>query len=352
MVASIIILDHSGQTSCTFFSENIEKFTPLIQGSIYRISGCSIQPPRRDFVGGGQMELMAGKDSEFLLMANQPDFPLHKLKFTSFAEVYSASQQPDALQYTFDVLGIIIDSSPPVEIMTKSGQLTKKMDIVVVDQSSYAFKVSLWGEINLPENLSTMPHQGQCNVIALSKVRISNFESSLSLTTTFVGAIFLNPHWPEVAHLKSWYSSKGHALIDDQKIIFTMQKISTHPFAHLHDINLIKYQMEQGQGLSPQFFQAKAYIAGIRRDPAIPPWYTACPNINCRRKKVTYDETSQSYVCDLCQQQVQPKLCYCMGMTIGDETAHILLQCFDQEATVSYLFSLFNLDDIPFITPF
>jgi len=234
-----------------------------------------------------------------------------------------------------DVIGVVTKLTA---VTTLESQKTQKilqkrtitlMDASGPDNSGLAVDLTLWGDQAKKYNEKELDRNP---VLAIKAVRVSNF-GDRSLGATFSSQIFINPDIPESGALRTWFESHGGN--PSYQSITGMGggggggEAVRKTLSQVKDDNL-------GMGPKPDFFSSPATITYFRRNEQAGaekyPWYLACPNPECKNKKVTED-TDGSVRCDKCganHAQGVPR--YILNMIICDHTGSAWVTAFNDQA--------------------
>jgi replication factor A1 len=233
-----------------------------------------------------EYEITLNNDCEVSYYGEDTSIELQKFDFVSIERVNQTD--PDAY---VDIIGVVTSVSPIANLTSKSsGRDLKKRTVTLIDQTTLAVDLTLWGEsaekyneIDLADN----------PVLAVKACRVSEF-GGRSLNSGFTSLFMVNPDIKEAKALRQWYDTTGREV---QTTSISASRSGGGPtprktFAAIKDENL-------GHREKGDYFTVRGTITFFQHDPEKPPWYNACPSERCN-KKVTLDDVSGQWRCEKC----------------------------------------------------
>ena len=203
-VASIELMDQSGDIKGTFFNDECDRWIPqLAVNSVYRISGGQIKKADRRFnQSKSEYEITFGRDTTFEPLSDA-DAPKVQYNFVSIEEIERLD--PGCI---VDILVLVQRADPVGSITVKSGanagNQVAKREVVLVDRSQKTIKLTLWDDhIHLVDENDTA---AKC--LAVKGVRISDF-GGRSLSTMRNSMAEVSPDLPAAHALRGWYEHVG-----------------------------------------------------------------------------------------------------------------------------------------------
>ena len=100
-----------------------------------------------------------------------------------------------------DVIGVIVESTPPTNFITKAGEERQRRSIYLADENNVKIQATLWGKIAFNE--ADVGH-----IIAIKNAKVSDFGGK-SLNLGDDGQIYLNPQTHRTKELQKWYISNN-----------------------------------------------------------------------------------------------------------------------------------------------
>ena len=115
--------------------------------------------------------------------------------FTSLEEIVDMVQSR-----TLDVIGVIFDVGPVVQIQTRDGQQRDKRNLVIGDESHFSINVTLWGDVCVCQYFEI----GQ--VVALQNARVVDYNGKSLSGSSNPKDININSSHNRFTKLKNWVS--------------------------------------------------------------------------------------------------------------------------------------------------
>ncbi|KAJ3331210.1 Replication factor A protein 1, partial [Kappamyces sp. JEL0680] len=226
-----------------------------------------------------------------------------------------------------DVVALVKESGDLVDLMSKNQKPVragdadaklKKREVVLVDESGYQVRMTLWGSQAQDWTVDSG------NVVGFKGVKVGEFGGGKTLSTGFDCIMVVNPDISEAHHLKGWWDNTGSSS--------TFQSLAGTggPAGTRQDVYKTIAQVgEEGLGMDgkPAYFSLQAHVSHIKQENA---WYAACPTEGCN-KKVT--EMDRGWRCEKCDMSFPaPKMRFILAFSVSDYTGQMWLQAFNDQA--------------------
>lgn len=298
---SMDLMDESGEIRATAFKEQCDKFYDMIQvDSVYFFSKCQLKPANKQFSQlNNPYEMTFTGETVVQLCEDADDGAIPEIKYNlvPISEV-SGMENKAAV----DTIGICKEVGELQSFVsrTTNKEFTKR-DLTLVDMSSSAINLTLWGDDAVNFDGHVQP------VILVKGTRINEFNGGKSLSLGGGSIMKINPDIPEAHKLRGWFDNGGGEKIVNMVSARTGGgSFSTDwvPFRDAQTRNL-------GSGDKPDYFQCKAVVHHVKQENA---FYRACPQTDCNKKIV--DEGNQNYRCERCN-AVYPNFKYRLLLSVS-----------------------------------
>jgi len=327
LLASIDLLDESGEIRGTFFNEAVDRFYDILQvGKVYSFSGGKIKPANKKFTSlKHDYEVTFNSDCEIIVLEDDKKIKTASFEFTDIADLPKC--QPNDM---VDVIGILKSYSDVASITTKFNKEVERRNVTLVDDSGAEVGITLWGshaKCFSEEDLDKHP------VIGFKSIRVTDF-NNCSLNTVVSTKVIFEPDAAQTTKLLSWWASQGK---NQSFVSMTASMAGTaggrgdmyDPFQRV-TLDTIKMN-NLGFGDKPDYVKAKVHIAYIKYDSDKDPWYTACPLEGCNKKVI--QEMDQGWYCEKCNKSVPNCIRrYILNISVMDCTGHSWVTAFNDVA--------------------
>ena len=316
---SCTLIDGSAEIKATAFNEQADKFFPIIDDNkVYMISNGQVKIARKQFnTVQNDYEITFDRNTSIAPCADNGAVPSIRYNLVPLQNL--VNYQKDS---TVDVIGIVNEIGALDQITAKATQrqMTKR-DITLIDQSSTAVRLTLWGK-------QAETFEGDGNPVIIVKTCRVNDYNGISLSASSGSTIMLNPDVAEAYPLRGWFDQFG-AQASSTVTNLSAQGAKKAGGATGDRKYLSSIQNEElGQHEKPDYMTVRAMVTTIRSDKNL--WYTACPGENCS-KKVTQE--GSEYRCEKCARTYSYcEYRYIMGMNVADATGSAWLNCFNEIA--------------------
>lgn len=289
---SVDLLDNEGgQIRATMFNDAADKFYPVFQqDKVYVISKAQLKLANKKFNRlPNEYELTLNADAEVSFFGEDNTIQQQKFDFVNIGRI----QEIKAEEFV-DIIGIAKAITPISTLISKNTQRElKKRVITLTDSSLMAVDLTMWGEQAEKFNEDVLANNP---VFAAKACKVSEF-GGRSLNSSFSSHFFVNPDIKETKDLREWYDSKG---VNAQVVSISESRSGGSSSDPRKTFAAIRSE-QLGFGEKPDYFTVRGTITFFQHDPEKPPWYNACPTPKCN-KKVTHDESNNTWYCDKCAQ--------------------------------------------------
>lgn len=315
---SIEMVDESGEIRATAFSEQVDKFFPLIEiGKIYYFSKATLKIANKQFTSvKNDYEMTFNKETSVIPCDDAPDLPSVQFEFLPIGELENRNK--DAL---VDVIGICKSYEDVTKITVKStNREVAKRNVYLMDMSGKIVSVTLWGE-----DADRFEGSGQ-PVIAIKGARLSDF-GGRSLSVLSSSTLIVNPDIPESFKLRGWFDTVGQSL--EGTSISDQRGGTSGGGGNTNWKTLLEVKNENlGHGDKADYYSCVGTIVYLRKENCM---YQACPTPECNKKVL--DQQNGLYRCEKCDREF-PNYKYRMILSanIADFGDNQWVTCFQEAA--------------------
>ena len=311
---SVTFADGTGEIRGTVFSEQVDRLHNLIQpGQTYSISNAMIKLANAKFnTTNHEYELVFSEKTKIESIPETSDIPLAHYNFVPISELQNRPLDSPPL----DVVGVVRSIEPVQTIQRKNRTDTiNKRDIVLVDDTECAIKLTLWAERADDFDESLAPPV----ILAVKSVKLNEFRGR-NLTTTMDSSFQYNDmSIPKVRELRTWWMEGGKSS--------TFHDISGSNNAEgaRAPINYTQVTLRDLQTADEGNYQFTAKIIRIKDGPVT---YKACPNC---RKKVSDGSGPGEWECEKCGPVSSVNHNYLFTLQVGQDGAPtIFVTCYSE----------------------
>lgn len=337
---SVTLCDESGEIKATAFNDVAERlFSVFQEGQVYYLSRAQVKIARKQYASNVQNEYEISMDSSTEVNPclsqsgggnnNQQQqqqqqsssmlMQYQKFNFVSGIDALLVKEKDSIV----DLIGVLRSQGELVSFVSKASQRQmQKRELVLVDQSMYQVKLTLFGK--QAETFDQNATQG--SVLVLKSCKVSEYNGGKSLTLLSSGSMFVNPDIQQAHLLRGWYESEG-----------SMQNFTSldgtggrgmDAAAGLRNYGCLQDIQEKNLGLrdKPDYLNLCGTVTFLKGDKTM--YYMACPGENCN-KKVTED--MGQYRCEKCQRVYN--YCdyrYIFSFQLTDYSSSSWVQCFNE----------------------
>ncbi|KAI7864761.1 hypothetical protein BDF14DRAFT_1831812 [Spinellus fusiger] len=193
---SVNFLDNSGEIKATIFNDQVDRLYNLLEeGKVYYVSRAKISMARKQFSTlDNEYELSLENGTEIELCNDDHAVPQVRFNFVKIADIENIEKGTN-----IDVIGVLKEDMGVQEIMTKAtGKLSKKRELLIVDDTQKQIRVTLWG--NTAENFSSSGSP----VLAFKGCRVNDFQGK-TLSLSQPGILKMDPDLSESRVLRQWF---------------------------------------------------------------------------------------------------------------------------------------------------
>ncbi|KAG6862066.1 hypothetical protein C0995_007196 [Termitomyces sp. Mi166 len=309
---NVTLMDDTGEIRATGFNLAVDDLYPkLEEGKVYYISKARVNLAKKKFSNlANDYELNLERNTEVEECLDTINLPMIKYNFVLLSGLEELPKDSAC-----DVIAIVKEVSPLSEVISKQQNKTLiKRELILVDQSGYSVRLTLWGK-----QAEQFNGGEESPVIAFKNVKVGDFGGrSLSMISSSTMAI--NPDLEECFKLRGWYDSTGAGQS------FEVQSNAggsgaAGGFKREKMCSLAEVK-ELGQQDKAEYFSTRATIMHIKSDNIC---YPACPTCN---KKVI--DVGGNWRCEKCNKSFEvPEYRYVMSFAVSDYSGQIWLQGFN-----------------------
>ena len=300
---SVVLKDIDGsEIRGTFFKADAENWYDKIEvDKVYSVTGGRIKMADQKFNNlKSEYEISFDGTTRFVELDEADDrFGGLTYRFTSLDELDNLKDNS-----TIDLVAIVKTMEAAQEVATKKGSMARRR-VQIVDKSQKMVDLTLWGD-----DADKFPDSALDQVITVKDARVGEYQGKKQLSLTLASILKVSPKDPEAVALQEWYDDGGKA------IEFT----SVHGGGGEYTTRMLYLAGVEANGLGQKtdksdYFTFYGTVTNLRMER--PVYYLACPNPECRGKKV--DEHEGEYICKHCQKQVtEPLYRYNFSVMCGD----------------------------------
>ena len=279
------------QIEFTAFQELSKKWYDKLQkNSVYIFSNMEVKLPQRKFATVPHTYCLAFKVDTVVEECLEDD-SIVKNSY-NLKTLLQVAQMPENSKAD---ICVIIKEYAQIQSLVgkKDGKELFKRDLAVVDHSGVQMCMTLWGKMaqQYEDEYQNQP------VAIITFAKVTQFQNQKTLTTDFGNSdIILNPEHDAAKELRVWWEQGGGK--GEQVAVMSKMSSASGPIKRL-ELADIRNDPLLGTKEQPDVFDVKANIGNILATIEQPPWYIACPNVGCKRKKVTISEVGRA-LCDVC----------------------------------------------------
>ncbi|KAG6833645.1 hypothetical protein H0H87_002841 [Tephrocybe sp. NHM501043] len=312
---NVTLMDDTGEIRATGFNLVVDElYHKLEEGKVYYISKARVNLAKKKFSNlANDYELSLERNTEVEECHETTNLPMIKYHFVPLSGLEELSKDS-----TCDVIAIVKEVAPLSEILSKQQNKTiPKRELVLVDQSGFSVRMTLWGKQAEQYNAEDSP------VIAFKGVKVGDF-GGRSLSMFSSSTMSINPDIEECFALRGWYDSAGagqsfqaHSNTGGIGAAIGFKRDEMRSLAEVKDAQL-------GQQDKVDYFSTRATVMHIKADNIS---YPACPTVGCNKKVV---DLGSGWRCEKCNKSFEaPEHRYIMSLAVADYSGQAWLQGFN-----------------------
>ncbi|XP_054857924.1 replication protein A 70 kDa DNA-binding subunit [Eublepharis macularius] len=314
---SIELVDESGEIRATAFTDQVDKFFPLIElNKVYYFSKGNLKTANKQYTTvKNDYEITFTNETSVVPCEDAQHLPSVQFDFVPISDLENVNK--DSI---VDVLGICKSFEDDRKIIVKaSNREVSKRNIHLVDMSGKMVTVTLWGAEAEKFDGSRQP------VVAIKGARVSDF-GGRSLSVLSSSTIIVNPDSPESFKLRGWFDSEGQL-----QECASISNTQGGPVAGGNTNWKTLYEAKSenlGQGDKADYFSCVGTVVYLRKENCM---YQACPSQDCNKKVI--DEQNGLYRCEKCDREF-PNFKYRMilSLNVADFQDNQWVTCFQESA--------------------
>ncbi|XP_069767270.1 LOW QUALITY PROTEIN: replication protein A 70 kDa DNA-binding subunit [Narcine bancroftii] len=312
---SIELLDESGEIRATVFTEQVDKFFPLIEvNKVYFVSKGVLKTANKQYTSvKNDYEMTFNSETSVIPCNDGNDLPTVQFEFVPISQLESKSKDT-----ILDVIGICksYEAVTTITVRSNSREVSKR-NVYLMDMSGKVVSTTLWGDDAEKFDGSGQP------VMAIKGARLSDF-GGRSLSVLSSSTILMNPDIPEAFKLRAWcVDAEGQVMegtsISDMKGNSFLGNTNWKVLLEVKNETL-------GHGNKPDYYTTVGTIVYLKKENCM---YQACPTAECNKKVV--DQQNGLYRCEKCDREF-PNFKYRMilSLNLADFGENQWITCFQE----------------------
>lgn len=198
---NVNLLDSSGEIRLTGFNDQVDKFYSLLEvNKVFYISKCTLKTADKRYSTLNCEYEMTMNPETIIEPCNDDDndLPMMNFEFVKISDLEKCKNGSSA-----DVIGVVKVANDVGTVIGKQSQKeVTKRDLLLVDQSGVAVKLTLWGDDAVNFNGLGYP------VVAVKGAKVSDF-GGRSLSVSGGSQLLINPDVNEAHILRGWFEKEG-----------------------------------------------------------------------------------------------------------------------------------------------
>ncbi|XP_020384262.1 replication protein A 70 kDa DNA-binding subunit [Rhincodon typus] len=314
---SIELLDESGEIRATAFTDQVDKYFPLIEvNKVYYVSKGTLKTANKQYTSvKNDYEMTFTNETTVIPCDDSDDLPTVQFEFVPIDQLENKNKDT-----MLDVIGVCKSFEDVSKITVKSNNReVSKRNVCLLDMSGKIVTATLWGEDAEKFDGSQQP------VVAIKGARLSDF-GGRSLSVLSSSMILVNPDIPEAFKLRAWFDTDGHVM---EGTSISEVKGSSFGGGNTNWKMLLEVKNENlGHGDKADYYTTVGTIVYLKKENCM---YQACPTPECNKKVV--DQQNGLYRCEKCDREF-PNFKYRMILSINlaDFGENQWVTCFQETA--------------------
>ncbi|OAF71643.1 hypothetical protein A3Q56_00617 [Intoshia linei] len=327
---SFVLSDQSGEIRCTCFTKPTDKYFDTVQvNKVFTITKAAVRPANKKFSNlANDYEITFNDKTELLAVddAESSKCPLITYNFISFGNLLNNEANTH-----HDVIGIIHNINDCVSLTSKNGKELTKRDLILVDDTNYNLKCTIWGED--AKNFSSQTG----DIIIIRAAKLSDF-GGRSISGSFNSTISFDDDIPEAKSLKQWYDEVGSTT--------TFVDFSSENQSFADNYHTIDKILTLSNTQKTEYVNVVCTVSIVRDENA---FYKSCPATDCMKKVTELDQGQ--YRCEKCDKEYDSfDYCYLLNVNLMDHTGSIWARMFRESAEMlmeckASVLGKLNIDD-------
>jgi len=320
VVFNLDLIDSTGEIHCTFYNEAATQYDEILQvGKVYYFYNGRVKPEGKFNPKKNDFEMTFWIGCEvFPCDDTIEDIPV---SFESFKTINEIQNIPADTQ--FDIVVALKQVSDAVTVPLKKDGSVKnvlKRDVILMDNSGpndsgLSISLVLWG--NSAEKF--VFNAG--DVIVIRNARATTFNGR-SLSASANTQFMIDDSLELTKQIKQW--------LRIEHPVATVQGPNYYPSMSIAEARECLLKDEN----KSVFFRTVGTVFSIKHDSAAPLYYNACVNSDCL-KKVVYDQVTNLWTCDKCNQShAKPNVRYILSVIVADFSGSLWTNLFNEVGEV------------------
>lgn len=305
----VCLADEQGkEIAGTFFNAGAERFHPLLEeNQRYTFSGGKVTKASEKFrLVDCDLHINFDEKATIEAIEGSPEPPLPEMQLTPLAIVSELARNGRIAVVT--ICAVVTDRGVVREVTNRQGEIKRKRDVTVKDQSKYSMQLSLWG---VESDLSIWETAEDPVILLGIRLQTCIFNDSLMLTTNrSTSQLVFSPVCQAASDLKAWWRSRQQ--LPGPAPLATLASLGSEEVGNRRKVTR----------------EIVAFINYIRHDIDTSLWYESCPDPICKRKVRRLDS---GFHCDRCKTDLSACIYrYCASIKLCDYTDGLWASAFDE----------------------
>uniref|UniRef100_A0A4W3KHH6 Replication protein A subunit n=1 Tax=Callorhinchus milii TaxID=7868 RepID=A0A4W3KHH6_CALMI len=284
---SIELLDESGEIRATAFTDQVDKFFPLIEvNKVYYVSKGTLKTANKQYTSvKNDYEMTFNNDTTVIPCDDGDNLPKVQFEFIPIDQLETKNKDT-----MIDIIGVCksYEEVSKITVRTTNREVSKR-NVQLLDMSGKIVTATLWGEDAEKFDGSGQP------VLAIKGARLSDY-GGRSLSVTSSSTLMVNPDIPEAFKLRGWFDTEGQVV---EGISISDLKGGSFGGGNSNWKTLMEAKSENlGHGEKADYYTCVGTIVYLKKENCM---YQACPTSDCNKKVI--DQQNGLYRCEKCDRE-------------------------------------------------
>uniref|UniRef100_UPI00398F46B0 replication protein A 70 kDa DNA-binding subunit n=1 Tax=Pristiophorus japonicus TaxID=55135 RepID=UPI00398F46B0 len=312
---SIELLDESGEIRATVFTEQVDKYFPLIEvNKVYFVSKGTLKTANKQYTSvKNDYEMTFNNETSVIPCDDGDDLPTVQFEFVPIDQLESKNKDT-----MLDVIGVCKSFEEVTKITVRSNNReVSKRNVYLLDMTGKIVSTTLWGEDAEKFDGSEQP------VVAIKGARLSDF-GGRSLSVLSSSTVMINPDIPEAFKLRAWFDTEGQVI---EATSISDVKGGSFGGGSTNWKMLLEVKNENlGHGDKADYYTTVGTIVYLKKENCM---YQACPTAECNKKVV--DQQNGLYRCEKCDREFSNfKYRMILSINLADFGENQWVTCFQE----------------------
>nr|NP_001279890.1 replication protein A 70 kDa DNA-binding subunit [Callorhinchus milii]AFK11625.1 replication protein A [Callorhinchus milii] len=284
---SIELLDESGEIRAAAFTDQVDKFFPLIEvNKVYYVSKGTLKTANKQYTSvKNDYEMTFNNDTTVIPCDDGDNLPKVQFEFIPIDQLDTKNKDT-----MIDIIGVCksYEEVSKITVRTTNREVSKR-NVQLLDMSGKIVTATLWGEDAEKFDGSGQP------VLAIKGARLSDY-GGRSLSVTSSSTLMVNPDIPEAFKLRGWFDTEGQVV---EGISISDLKGGSFGGGNSNWKTLMEAKSENlGHGEKADYYTCVGTIVYLKKENCM---YQACPTSDCNKKVI--DQQNGLYRCEKCDRE-------------------------------------------------